>query len=370
MMSDTRQWHVAVDQVQEGPFDTATVEQGFASGKWALAAALVWTDSFADWTPARDVPVFQKAAAAAAAHRAPPPNPVTSEAPAPAGSPRASSSSSSASSSSSSSSKRSHVVDFKIEGEEMQFVEVELDAGETVIAEAGVMMYMTPSIEMETKFGDGSAADAGGGFLGKALSAGKRMLTGESLFMTHFTAKAGGKSHVAFAAPYPGRIIALDLSQLGGEILCERDAFLCAAKGTEVGIAFNKKFGAGLFGGEGFILQRLRGDGMAFVHSGGTVVQRDLAPREMLRVDTGCIVAFQPGVAYDIQMVKGLKSAFFGGEGLFFATLTGPGRVWLQSLPFSRLARRVMAAAAPAANKGEGGILNAVGGLGNILGGD
>lgn len=346
-MTDTRQWHVAVDQVQEGPFDTSTIEQGFAGGRWPLATALVWTDSFADWTPARDVPVFQKAAVAAQAHRAPPSNPVTS----------------------SPSARRSHVVDFKIEGQEMQFVEVELDQGETVIAEAGVMMYMTANIEMETKFGDGSEADKQG-FLGKALSAGKRMLTGESLFMTHFTARSPGKSQVAFAAPYPGRIVAFNLQELGGEILCERDAFLCAAKGTEVGIAFNKRFGAGLMGGEGFILQRLRGDGMAFVHSGGNIVQRDLAPREMLRVDTGCIVAFQPSVQYDIQMVKGLKSVFFGGEGLFFATLTGPGRIWLQSLPFSRLARRVAAAAAPAANKGEGGILNAVGGLGNILGGE
>jgi uncharacterized protein (TIGR00266 family) len=250
----------------------------------------------------------------------------------------------------------------------MQFVEIELDPGETVIAEAGAFMYMTSGIQMETRFGDGSKPD--GGFFEKAFSAGKRMLTGESLFMTHFTATTPGKSHVAFAAPYPGRIIPLDLAEMGGEMLCERDAFLCAAKGTAVDIAFSQRLGAGLLGGEGFILQRLQGDGLAFVHSGGTVVERELGAGEVLRVDTGCLVAFQPRVSYDIQMVRGLKSMFFGGEGLFFATLQGPGKIWLQSLPFSRLARRVVAAAAPAANKGEGGILNAAGGLGNLLGGD
>jgi uncharacterized protein (TIGR00266 family) len=331
-------WHLAVDQTQEGPYDTETIRAGLASGRWP-ATAMVWTDSLPSWIAARDVAAFQRAAVATA----PPPMPRGG--------------------------KRSHEIDFKIQGEEMQFVEVELDPSETVIAEAGAMMYMTQGIEMETKFGDGSAADQGSGFLGKALSAGKRMLTGESLFMTHFTATAPGKSHVAFAAPYPGRVVPLDLSALGGEMLCERDAFLCAAKGTQVDIAFTRKFGAGFFGGEGFILQRLKGDGWAFVHSGGTIVERDLKPGEVLRVDTGCIVAFQPQVQYDIQMIKSVKSVFFGGEGLFFATLSGPGRVWLQSLPFSRLARRVLAAAGPAANKGEGGILNVAGGLGTLLGG-
>ena len=339
-MSDPRSWHVAVGQKREGPFDQETLVSGLGSGRWNLDS-LVWSEGMDTWVPAREVPAL-RGTGAAPRHAGPP-------------LPRSS---------------RSHVIDYKIEGEEMQFVEVELDPGETVIAEAGVMMYMTTSIQMETKFGDGSAADQGGGFLGKALSAGKRMLTGESLFMTHFTAHGSGKSQVAFAAPYPGRIIALDLAQLGGELLCERDGFLCAAKGTEVGIAFSKRFGAGLLGGEGFILQRLKGDGMAFVHAGGTVVEKELRAGETLRVDTGCIVAFVPQVQYDIQMVRGVKSVFFGGEGLFFATLTGPGKVWLQSLPFSRLARRVVAAAAPAGNKGEGGILNVAGGLGNLLGGD
>lgn len=340
-MSDSRQWFVAVNNEQQGPFDTDTVAKGLASGRYPRTA-LVWSEGLPSWLPAKDVAAFQQAMAGAG-H-------VPSKAPP---IPRGGS--------------RSHEIDFKIVGEEMQFVEVELDSGETVIAEAGSMMYMSHGIEMETRFGDGSETDKG--FLGKALNAGKRLLTGESLFMTHFTAHAPGKSHVAFAAPYPGRIVPFDLTALGGEMLCERDAFLCAAKGTEVGIAFTKRFGAGLLGGEGFILSRLRGDGFAFVHAGGTIIERELQGGETLRVDTGCIVAFQPHVSYDIQMVRGVKSIFFGGEGLFFATLTGPGKVWLQSLPFSRLARRVVAAAAPAANKGEGGILNVAGGLGNILGG-
>ena len=267
----------------------------------------------------------------------------------------------------------SHEIDFEIHGEEMQFVAVELDPGETVIAEAGAMMYMDPSIEMETKLGDGSdearGGAHGGGLLGKALSAGKRVLTGESLFMTHFTAQGGKKVEVAFAAPYPGRIVPLDLAELGGRMLCQRDAFLCAAKGTKLGIALNKKIGTGLFGGEGFILQSLEGDGLAFVHASGAIVERDLSPGEVLRVDTGCLVALQPSVDYDVQLVKGLKSRFFAGEGLFFATLTGPGRVWLQSLPFKRLARQVLGAAAYNAKKGETNIGDLAGGLGDLLGG-
>lgn len=341
-MSDSRTWHVAVDNKQEGPYDTDTVAAGLASGR-IPRTALVWTEGLPSWLPAKDVAAFQRASAGAMGLMKAPPIP--------------------------SANRRAHIIDFQIMGEELQYVEIELDIGETVVAEAGAMMYMTQGIEMETRFGDGSSADESSGFLGKALSAGKRMLTGESLFMTHFTAHAPGKSQVAFAAPYPGRIVPFDLSELGGEMLCQRDAFLCAAKGTEVGIAFTKRFGAGFFGGEGFILQRLQGDGFAFVHAGGTILERQLAPGETLRVDTGCIVAFQPQVTYDIQMVKGVKSVFFGGEGLFFATLSGPGRVWLQSLPFSRLARRVLAAAAPTANKGEGGILNVAGGLGTLLGG-
>lgn len=261
---------------------------------------------------------------------------------------------------------RSHEVDYEILGDDLQMVEVELDPGETVIAEAGAMNYMEHGIDFEARMGDGSEAD--GGLLGKLLQVGKRTLTGESIFMTHFTNRGSAKRRVAFAAPYPGKIVALDLNQLGGELLCQKDAFLCAAYGTSVGIAFQRKLGAGLFGGEGFILQRLRGDGLAFVHAGGTLVEKRLQG-ETLRVDTGCLVAFSPGIDYDIQRAGGLKSMFFGGEGLFLATLSGHGSVWLQSLPFSRLADRVLANA-PAhggSSKGEGSIL---GGLGRLLDGD
>ena len=260
-----------------------------------------------------------------------------------------------------------HEIDFQIYGDDMQFVEVELDPQEGVVAEAGGMMYMEDGIEMETIFGDGSQQNSG--FLGSLMGAGKRLLTGESLFMTVFYNKAMGKKHVAFGAPYPGKIVPVNLSEIGGELIAQKDSFLCAAKGVSVGIAFNKRIGAGLFGGEGFIMQRLQGDGWAFVHAGGTLMQRDLAPGEVVRVDTGCIVAFQPSVDYDIQYVGKIKSALFGGEGLFFATLRGPGRVWLQSLPLSRLADRIYAAAPKAGGKsrGEGSIL---GGLGGLLDGD
>jgi uncharacterized protein (TIGR00266 family) len=230
------------------------------------------------------------------------------------------------------------------------------------------MMYKAPSIELQTVFGDGSAPQTGG-FFSKLVGAGKRLLTGESLFMTVFTHNGHGKAHVAFAAPYPGTVIPVELSSVDGILICQKDSFLCAAKGVSVGIAFTKRLGAGFFGGEGFILQRLQGDGLAFVHAGGTIYQRDLAPGELMRVDTGCIVAFQPSVDYDIQMVGGIKSALFGGEGLFFATLRGPGRIWLQSLPLSRLAGRIVAAA-PRTGRGgreEGSLL---GGLGRVLDGD
>ena len=237
-----------------------------------------------------------------------------------------------------------HEIDFKIYGDDMQFVEVELDPNETVIAEAGSLMMMEDHIEMETIFGDGSG-NGGSGLMGKLFSAGKRVITGESLFMTAFTNQGTGKKHVSFASPYPGKIIPLDLSELGGKIICQKDAFLAAAKGVSVGVAFQRKIGAGFFGGEGFIMQKLEGDGLAFVHAGGTLHKKVLAPGEILRVDTGCLVAMTSGVDYDIQMVKGIKTALFGGEGLFFATLTGPGTVWIQSLPFSRLASRVFAAA-------------------------
>jgi len=262
-----------------------------------------------------------------------------------------------------------HEVDYKIFGEDLQYVEIELDPQEAVVAEAGAMMYMEDGVEMETIFGDGSAQSQGGGIMGALMGAGKRLLTGESLFMTIFMNKAGDKRRVAFGAPYPGRIVAVHLADLGGELICQKDSFLAAAKGVSVGIAFQKKIGVGLFGGEGFIMQRLQGDGWAFIHAGGMLVERTLQPGELVRVDTGCIVAFQPSVSYDIQLVGGVKSALFGGEGLFFATLRGPGRIWLQSLPLSRLAGRIVAAAAPGAGKGEGSVLGGSG-LGSILGGD
>ena len=260
-----------------------------------------------------------------------------------------------------------HEVDFKIYGDDMQFVEIELDPMEAAVAEAGGMMYMEDGIEMETLFGDGSQQSSG--FLGALMGAGKRLLTGESLFMTVFLNRGQGKKRVAFGAPYPGKVIPARLAEIGGELIAQKDAFLCAAKGVSVGIAFNRKIGAGLFGGEGFIMQRLQGDGWAFLHAGGTIHLRDLGMGELIRVDTGCIVAFQPTVNFDIQYVGKIKSALFGGEGLFFATLRGPGRVWLQSLPFSRMADRIVSAAAKTGKGGreEGSVL---GGLGRLLDGD
>jgi uncharacterized protein (TIGR00266 family) len=261
---------------------------------------------------------------------------------------------------------RCHEIDYQIVGDDMQMVLVELDPGETVIAEAGAMNFMEEEIEFETRLGDGSQAEQG--MIGKLLTAGKRALTGESLFMTHFTNHSRhAKRKVAFAAPFPGRIIPMDLATIGSEILCEKDAFLCAALGTEVSIAFQRKLGTGFFGGEGFILQRLRGDGLAFVHACGTIIEKELHG-ETLRVDTGCLVAFEPSVEYDIQRAGNLKSMFFGGEGLFLATLRGYGRVWLQGLPFSRLADRIIAHAPGhgGSARGEGSVL---GGLGRMLDG-
>jgi uncharacterized protein (TIGR00266 family) len=260
-----------------------------------------------------------------------------------------------------------HEIDYKIYGDDMQFVEVELDPGEATVAEAGGMMYMEEGIEMETVFGDGSQQQSG--FMGALMGAGKRLLTGESLFMTVFLNRGSGKKKVAFGAPYPGKIIAVNLKDLGGELIAQKDSFLAAAKGVSVGIAFQRKLGVGLFGGEGFIMQRLQGDGYAFVHAGGTLTERQLGPGELMRVDTGCIVAFQPSVSYDVQYVGKIKSALFGGEGLFFASLRGPGRVWLQSLPLSRLANRIISAV-PGVGRGgreEGSVL---GRLGGILDGD
>ncbi len=323
-------WYVAVDGKQEGPYKAEEIEERIRAGSVARGAH-VYRDGMGNWAPVVSEPRF---AAAFGTPIPKPPGGVADE------------------------------IDFVIVGEEMQFVEITLDPGEACIAEAGSFMYMDPGIEMNTIFGDGSER-GGGGFMDKLLSAGKRVLTGESLFMTVFGNGAGARRNVAFASPYPGRIIPLDLPAHGNTILCQKDAFLCAAKGVSVGIAFQRKLGAGLFGGEGFILQKLEGDGLAFVHAGGTVVERDLAAGETLRLDTGCLVAFERQVDYDIQTVPGIKTALFGGEGLFFASLTGPGRVWIQSLPFSRLASRVYAAAPQTGGtrKGEGSVLGGLGGL-------
>ncbi|MDE2146942.1 MAG: TIGR00266 family protein [Burkholderiales bacterium] len=264
------------------------------------------------------------------------------------------------------------VVDYEIKGAEMQFVEVELDPGEAAVGEAGSLFFMDDGIAMDTVFGDGSADH--GGLFGKLLSAGKRLVTGESLFTTVFVNQAPLKRRVAFAAPYPGKIVAMDLRRLGGTLICQRDAFLCAARGVQLGLAFQRRLGAGFFGGEGFIMQRLDGDGLAFVHAGGTIVERQLQPGETVRVDTGCLVAYTTGVDFDIQYVGKIKTALFGGEGLFLAQLRGPGTVWLQSLPFSRLASRVFAAAPQRGGRSEestlGGLLPAGGVLGTLLSGD
>jgi uncharacterized protein (TIGR00266 family) len=260
---------------------------------------------------------------------------------------------------------KSHEIDYKIYGEEMQCVEIELDPDETAIAESGSFMMMDADIEMSTIFGDGTNQEKG--FMGKIFSAGKRLITGESLFMTAFTNIGVAKQKVSFAAPYPGKIIPLDLSRLGGKIVAQKDAFLCAAKGVAVGIEFQRKLGTGLFGGEGFIMQKLEGDGMAFVHAGGFVVEKELRGGEILRVDTGCIVAFTRDIHYDIEFVRGVRNVVFGGEGLFYATLRGPGKVWIQTIPISRLASRILTYGSVGGRKEEGSVL---GSLGNMLSGD
>jgi uncharacterized protein (TIGR00266 family) len=337
------QWYMAIGGHQVGPVSQEDVVTNLRNGT-IDGNTLVFSAGMANWTPLKDVPALaaylttpsSRASAAAV------PPPITPG-------------------------QRAHEIDFKILGSEMQFVEVELDPGESAVAEAGSMMYMTPGIQMETVFGDGSQQRSG--VMGALLGAGKRLITGESLFMTVFTNQGSGKQQVAFAAPYPGKILAMDLKQMGGTLICQKDSFLCAAKGVSIGIAFQRKIGVGLFGGEGFIMQKLEGDGLTFCHAGGTVHPVDLAAGQTLRVDTGCLVALQPTVSYDIQFVGGVKTALFGGEGLFFATLTGPGRAWLQSLPLSRMADRIYKAA-PAAGgtrRGEGSIL---GGLGGLLDGD
>lgn len=259
---------------------------------------------------------------------------------------------------------QNHEIDYKIYGEELQFVEIELDPNETAIAESGAMMMMDDGIEMQTIFGDGSAQQSTG-LLGKLMSAGKRVLIGESLFMTAFTNVGQGKKKISFAAPYTGKIIAMDLQQLGGRIIAQKDAFLCAAKGVSVGIEFQKKLGTGIFGGEGFIMEKIEGDGMAFMHAGGYVIEKELQAGEILKVDTGCVVAYTSAVDFDIEFVRGIKNFMFGGEGLFFAVLKGPGKVWIQSLPISRLAARIVEYGTWH-RKEEGSVL---GGLGNLFDG-
>jgi uncharacterized protein (TIGR00266 family) len=329
------QWYMAVGGQQVGPVNEQDVVNAIKSGS-ADGTTLVFTTGMDNWTPLRQVDRFRSHLPASA----PPPVPAASGRP---------------------SGPRAHEIDYEIVGEDLQFVVVELDPNESVVAEAGALMYMTQGIQMETIFGDGSGTQAKG-LMGALLGAGKRILTGESLFMTVFTAQGGRKEKVAFAAPFPGRILAMDLKQLGGELICQKDSFLCAAKGISIGIAFQKKIGVALFGGEGFIMQRLTGDGIALVHAGGTVMKRELSVGETLRVDTCCIVALTPSVHYDIQFTGGFKNSLFGGEGLFLATVTGPGTVWLQSLPFSRLAGRVLANST-GRGKDEGGVLGNLGGL-------
>ena len=351
-MDGSNQWYMAIGGHQVGPVSQQEIISNLQNGS-IDAETLVFTAGMTQWQKVKDVAAFApfvKGAPGATAGQAgfaggftPPPAP----------------------------GRRAHDIDFEIHGNEMQFVEVALDPGEGAVAEAGSMMYMTQGINMETVFGDGSQQRTGG-VMDALLGAGKRLLTGESLFMTVFTnAAASGKHKVAFGAPYPGKIIPMDLKALGGHLVCQKDSFLCAARGVSIGIAFQKKLGVGLFGGEGFIMQKLEGDGLCFVHAGGTIHHFDLAPGESIRVDTGCLVALQPSVNYDIQFVGGIKTALFGGEGIFFATLQGPGRVWLQSLPLSRMADRIYSAAPQAKGwrKEEGSILDRVGGLGDLIDG-
>jgi uncharacterized protein (TIGR00266 family) len=325
------QWYLSYDGNQVGPLDKA---QAIAQAQ-KNPNGHAWREGFAEW-----VPISQIAELSSLGISIPEP-PAFSSATA-------------------------DEIDFKIFGSEMQFVEVELDPGESAVAEAGAMMYKDSSVQMETIFGDGSASSRGGGFMDKLLGAGKRLLTGESLFMTVFTHTGQGKAHVAFGAPYPGNIIPIPLSSVGGCLICQKDSFLSAAKGVSIGIYLQKKILTGLFGGEGFIMQKLEGDGMVFVHAGGTVVDRKLQSGEVLHVDTGCIVAMEKSVRFEIQQAGNIKTALFGGEGLFFATLQGPGKIWLQSLPFSRLAGRMLQASPErGGGKGEGSVL---GSFGNLFG--
>ena len=330
-------WYVAINGQQQGPFPQNHIQQMLASGVYNQDT-LVWREGFQNWLPISQVPELNQ-----------PPGLSPQSPPGSTG-------------------LQAHEIDFEIFGTEMQFVEIELDPNERAVAEAGAMMYMSDFIQMETIFGDGSHASETGSFLDKMLGAGKRLITGESLFTTVFTFKGQGKGRVAFAAPYPGKIIPLDLKDYNGKLVCQKEAFLCAAKGVAIGVEFQKKIGTALFGGEGFIMQKLEGDGLVFVHAGGTIVQKELQAGESMKVDTGCLVALTQTVDFDIEFVGGIKSAIFGGEGFFFATVRGPGHVWLQSLPFSRLAGRIHQAApqnnAGFSTKGEGSVLS---GLGNLF---
>lgn len=335
-------WYYAAGSQQKGPFSEEQIKSMTSSGE-IDEETLLFGPGMINWMKMRHLPQFS----APKATFTPPPV--------------------------SSAGQMAHEIDYQISGEEMQYVEVELDPGESAVAEAGSMMYMTSDVKMNTIFGDGSAQSGQGGFLGKLMTAGKRLITGESLFMTVFTHEGrSGKQQVAFAAPYPGKIIPVDLKAMGGTLICQKDAFLAAAKGVSIGIHFQKKIGVGLFGGEGFIMEKLEGDGLVFVHAGGTILKRELKAGEMLRVDTGCIVALTPNAGFDIEFVGGVKSALFGGEGFFFATLRGPGTAWLQSLPFSRMAGRIFAAAPQGGGKsvGEGSILGGLSGIGGLLDGD
>jgi uncharacterized protein (TIGR00266 family) len=339
----TTQWFMAIGGHQVGPVAQHEIIENLKNGT-IDAETLVFTAGMATWQKVKDVPAFASFVAGGSAAGAVPPPPT------PPG-------------------RRAHDIDFVIHGNEMQFVEVELDPGEAAVAEAGAFMYMTPGIAMETTFSDGSTQPRG--VVDALIGAGKRLLTGEGLFMTVFQNKAATKERVAFAAPYPGKILAMDLKSLGGQLICQRDSFLCAARGVAIGIAFQRKIGTGLFGGEGFIMQRLEGDGLCFVHAGGTVHHVDLVAGQTLRVDTGCLVALQPSIDYDIQFVGQVKTALFSGEGIFFATLTGPGRVWLQSLPLSRMADRIYAAAPQTRGRRreEGSVLDHAFGLGDLIDG-
>lgn len=325
------QWYFSYDGNRIGPFD---VEQARTQAQ-RQPDGHCWKEGYAAWKRIADVPEL-------AAPGAPPPPPRTGGADA---------------------------IDYRIVGSDMQFVEIELDPGESAVAEAGALMYKDAAVRMDTVFGDGSYAGQNAGLMDKLLGAGKRLISGESLFTTVFTHGGGGKARVAFAAPYPGTVMAMNLADLGGRLICQKDSFLCAARGVQLGIWLQKRILTGLFGGEGFIMEKLDGDGWVFVHAGGTVVERQLAPGERLDVDTGCVVAFTDGVSMDVQAVGGIKSMLFGGEGVFLATLTGPGRVWIQSLPFSRLAGRMLAAAPQGGGqrRGEGSLL---GGIGDLIGGD